>query len=205
VASVIVVEDVPVGARFVDSIDGWGLAKNAAGLVAAGFHGAFLYLEQATPGMIAGVLGGGLGVCFYSYADDFDPVRAVRELRICGVPSQPGPTVADDLESFFAGATQCASELRASAAGRIAAGYLDPGLYVGANQPLDARGLGALPHSRYIKSASAVPMPVFAGVDRGWSLVQELPFNQLIAGVRVDVSRARTDAIGRSLRWMIKR
>ena len=201
----VVVENVPDGARFVDSVDGWGIANHATAIVAAGYHGAFFYLEQLTPGMLSLALKGGLGCCFYSYADDFDPVRALRELRICDVPANPGPTIADDLESYHAGADQCARELRASAAGRIAAGYEDPGLYVGAGQPLGPVALGALPHTRYIASPSIIPMPVYSGIDRGWVLRQELPFNQRVAGVQVDVSRATVDPLGRSLRWMIER
>ena len=74
----------------------------------------------------------------------------------------------------------------------VTAGHLSPGLYVGANQPLNGEELWALPAiHRYWRSAGDVPTPSV----RGYQLVQTA-VNQVFNGFSVDTDEPQRDHLG---------
>ena len=175
---------------------GWGIDcvtvlddTRCQGLKALGASFVIRYLGSITPGELSTILASGLLCSLVTYADKWNPASTVSELATLSIPT--GVTIWVDVESVQEPAATVTSAVNDWAAAVVAAGYL-AGMYVGANQPLSASELYALPQiSRYFQSMSNVPTPAC-----GFCLLQRAPTITL-AGTSVDVDYAGPDWQGR--------
>jgi hypothetical protein len=159
-------------------------AVRAAGLKGAGMAFCVRYLGSITPSELAVILDAGLLVSLVTYADKWTPEATVAELTALDVPH--GVTIWLDVESVNEDAATVTSAINAWAAA-VSAGGWQPGLYVGANQPLNAEELYQLNVVRYWRSMSNVPTP-----SCGWCLMQ-LYKTVTVAGTEVDVDCVQYD------------
>jgi len=181
------VQKASVGARGIDTIATL-TAESVAALKAEGFSFAVRYLGGVTRSEVAAITGAGLLLSLVTYADQWEPAATVSELQHLAVPV--GATIWLDVESLDMSPAGVISVINAWA-DAIAAGGWQPGLYVGANQPLDASRLYALSVVRYWRSMSSVPMP-----SCGFCQLQLYPTVQ-VAGVSVDIDVIQQDYEGR--------
>lgn len=158
---------------------------SAYALKRAGAAFAVRYLGSVTNAELTSILGAGLLVALVTYADQWDPARAVADLSALGVPA--GVTVWLDVESVPQDPTQ---EVNAWA-DAVQAGGWQPGLYVGSNTGLTAQQLYGLRVVRYWRSMSDVPTP-----KCGYCMQQLFP-TTVVAGVPVDVDVVQQDWEGR--------
>jgi len=211
-----IVQEIPDGACIVDCVTRVTSRAVADRMRADGVDGVYQYIGKmslADPGLlhahVDNILAAGMGFLGVCFADQFDGARRAALFRAAG--ALDGLTLTADLESYHLSAASCSASLNAFALDVETAGFL-PALYVGAGQPLDAFGLGQLRFARYHKSLSQVPMPVYQGQQRGWSMVQHFgdPRDPSVdwrhvmrGGVNVDLNTAGPDALGRRLTWMV--
>ena len=163
-------------------------AERASALKAAGMAFCTRYLGSITSTEMACILDAGLLLSLVTYADKWTPSQTVSELTALGVPQ--GATVWLDVESVKEDAATVTQAINAWA-DAVTAGGWQPGLYVGASQPLSAVEVYQLRVVRYWKSMSQVVEP-----QCGWSMVQ-LYKTTTIAGTEVDVDVVSYDYQGR--------
>ncbi len=187
----VVAKPCPVGARVVDSLpfSQGGTAAQAVALKSAGIDGIALYLGVASRAVCDDALAAGLLVWGVTLAGRYDGLRAALHAKSLGLPA--GTTLFLDVEGNDAWETPPAeliTNINAWARSVSAAGY-QPGIYVGAPQPLTTAELTALGTVRYWKGqgrcvdrtgALAEPRP-------GWCVYQTFP-SRMWAGVWVDVN-----------------
>lgn len=163
-------------------------AGRAQALKAAGMSFCVRYLGSITATEMQVILDAGLLLSLVTYADQWSPSATVSELTALGVPS--GVTIWLDVESVKEDAATVTNAINAWA-DAVSAGGWQPGLYVGAAQPLSAEELYQLRVVRYWKSMSQV-----VELQCGWSMVQ-LYKTTTIAGTEVDVDVVSYDYQGR--------
>lgn len=122
----------------------------------------------------------------------------VQALIALGCP--PGVTVWTDLESFEDTADNCKAFCNARGQMHRTGGW-DPGLYVGAGQPLDGLQLATLVQDRYwqglsILTVAGAPAGYTIEPTVGWSQ-RQLPHTTTLGGASVDVSVTQWDWRGR--------
>jgi hypothetical protein len=181
------VQKAVVGARGIDTVTTL-TSESAAALKAYGFSFAIRYLGSIGAFEVAAITGAGLLLSFVTYADKWDGAATVAELEALGIPA--GATIWLDVESVNEPATMVIGKINAWANAVSSAGY-QPGLYVGAAQPLTAAELYALGVVRYWHSMSSVPTP-----SCGFCQLQLYPTVQ-VAGVSVDIDVIQQDYEGR--------
>lgn len=159
-------------------------ATSAAALKAQGISFAIRYLGSVTASELEAILDAGLLASVVTYADQFDGPSTIRELTALGIPE--GVTVWLDVESVHEDAQTLIASINNWASHVSALGW-QPGLYVGANQPLTGEQLYQLRVVRYWKSMSQVTEP-----SCGWSMVQAYK-TTTIAGTQVDVDYVTYD------------
>lgn len=210
------VVNIPDGSVIVDCVTRITTPALARALKADGVAGVIQYVGRMSaqdPGLqrshVDAILSAGLGFLGMCFADQFDGAERARAFGAAG--ALPGLSLGTDLESYRRSADLCELKLNACARDIEIAGFL-PYLYVGSGQPLDAGRLGRLVFTRYHRSASDVPTPTYAGLERGWSLVQHLgdpasprtDWRQVYrGGVNVDLNTAQADPLGRRLTWLV--
>ena len=148
------------------------------------------YLASLSSGELARILNGNLALSLVTYAGSYDSGPAIARLRTLGIPS--GATVWLDLEDEHRDAATVTGIINTWAGAIKSAGY-EPGLYVGAGQPLDADALYGLAVVRYWHSVSIVPDVAVAG----YCMTQKSPPNQRVGCVVVDIDIASPDKLGR--------
>lgn len=197
-----IAQPIPVAARLVDT-DSKITAAQALALRAADIDGVIRYLGSITRDELDGILAAELRVSFVTFADAFDGEAAVAQLRALDVPAfaTPRVTVWLDLESDTNAPAIVIAKVNAWAAAIRTAGY-DPGLYLGANQPLTSDQVGELDVDRYWQSVSYVMCPTLHGSPIGFCMVQLDPPNQMLAGVEIDYDVAQHDYRGRAATWL---
>ena len=176
-----------VGARGIDTVTTL-TAESAAALKADGFSFAVRYLGSIDASEVAAITGAGLLLSLVTYADKWDGASTVAELKALGIPA--GATIWLDVESVNEPAAMVIGKIDAWANAVNSAGY-QPGLYVGAAQPLTAAQLYALEVVRYWHSMSSVLTP-----SCGFCQLQLYPAVQ-VAGVSVDIDVIQQDYEGR--------
>lgn len=197
-----------IGARGIDSepYSHTGEQVKAKALKDSGIDFVVLYLGAVTPGIVANVVGAGLGFMPCTYADQFDGSTTVARLTALQLPK--GCTVWLDVEGERICPPQIEplllqAKINAWASAVIDAGYI-AGLYVGAPQPLTSAELYALKVTRYWKSASRI-------LDRngqlaepacGWCMFQSYPSRDW-AGVWSDVDFIHQDYRQRLPSWVV--
>lgn len=203
------------GAQGFDS-DSAIMATAAKALYAAGFRFAVRYLSRSSPQSSAdlslaeadAILGAGLALMPVQHVarpgwapsaalgQQYGKAAAQNALLL---EFPPGVTVWLDLEGVasYAAAADAIAYCNAWAAAVALEGY-DPGLYVGANQPLSGDDLyWRLRVARYWKSASTVPAIPY----RGYCMVQALAPSP-VAGVAVDRNVIMADQFGGLPIWV---
>jgi hypothetical protein len=212
-----IVQEIPDGSIIVDCVTRVMTVERARALKADGVDGVIQYVGKMSsldPGLLKShvdaIMAGGLGFLGMCFADQFD--GAYRAKLFADAGAIPGTPLGADLESYHKSAVQCRQALIAFHRD-VQAALFFPYLYQGNGQPLDGNGIGSLPFTRYHKSASEVPMPMYDGTARGWSLIQKLgdPRDPRVdwrhvmrGGINVDINEAQPDALGRRLSWMIE-
>jgi len=193
----------------------------AAGLVALRDHpltpvrGIACYIPSLTPAKRDMIHYAGLGIVpvTYSRAPGWQPSQNEGSvdgqqdvLKLQSLDCPAGVTVFTDLEGVdLKLASQNTSDwANARAAAQRAAGF-DPGLYVGADQPLNGSQLDALIVDRYWQGLSRLTAPggplgfVLEPIG-GWNL-RQLPRTMTLAGIAVDVNASSYDYRGRLITW----
>ena len=159
-------------------------AGRCQGLKDAGLKYVVRYLGSLTAGELSVILASGLLCSIVTYADSFDGPTTIRALGALWIPK--GVTVYLDLEST----SQSVSAVTASVnnwASHVSASGWQPGLYVGADQPLSGAQLYTLGVVRYWESMSAVPDP-----QCGYCM-RQLYKTVTIAGTEVDINVVQYD------------
>jgi hypothetical protein len=206
-----IVEQVPVGSRVVDSLpySQGGTMAHATALAASGVDGLVGYLGAMTPVRLRYLLDAGLGFMPVTFAAAYDGTRAVAQCLNLGLPT--GTTVWLDVEGKAAWGTP-AAELIAKInawADAVSRGGYQPGIYVGAPQPLTGAELHNLKVVRYW-------LGIGRCVDRtgkdaypscGWCMRQDWHGQQLgmmwrDTGVLVDTNSVQCDHRGRLPSWV---
>jgi hypothetical protein len=170
-------------------------------------RGVCRYLGSITPAERDAIFAAGLFIELVTYGDARSGgapegtqhgSQDVKQLVSIGCP--PGVTVWSDLESFSGSALDCAAFYNARG-GLHRGGGWDPGLYVGAAQPLDGVALAALVQDRYWQGLSVLKAP---GAPAGYTIEptvgwcqRQLPHTVMLAGAEVDVSITQYDWHGR--------
>jgi hypothetical protein len=186
-------EKVRVGARLADTIELIDTPEKAKALLNAGIEGVFQYLGSVTPAVVDNILSSGLGFMPVTYADQFDGIRAVAEMKALGIPL--GTTAWLDVEAVSTmDKTMLKGKINAWGSNIQYANFI-AGLYVGEGIPLTADELYALVVTRYWMSASIVPIP-----RCHYSVYQLFP-TVTWGGMRVDLDVVREDAEGRVPTW----
>jgi hypothetical protein len=190
-----------VGARGIDCVTVLNAATSAA-LMKDGADFCFRYLGSVTPVELAAILDSGLAFMPVTFADQFDPVQAVQQLRALGIP--PGTTVWLDCEGLAGtAAAVLIPQINGWADAVVAAGW-EPGLYCGSGSILTSAELYALRVVRYWHGMSRV-------LDRngqlaepmcGWCCYQLYP-TQTSAGVQVDFDFIQQDTSSRLPVWVV--
>lgn len=163
----------------------------AEALRSAGFDFAVRYLGKLSLAELKDIVGAGLGCMAVTYANRFDGLMAVAELRVLGMPQ--GATVWLDAEDVPMKPLELQRAINAWANALRAAGY-DPGLYVGSGVGLTSAELYSLGVDRYWHSLSRVldRHGQLAEPGVGWCMHQLYPSVQR-AGVLVDVDVIQQD------------
>jgi hypothetical protein len=212
----IVVENVPVGSRIVDSLpfSNGGTSIQAAALRADGVDGVVGYLGAMNKARLEYVLGAGMGFMPVTFAGEYKDGGAdeVAQLKALGI--LPGTTVWLDLEGLDAWNTPPGHlmALIDSWAAAIAAGGWIPGLYVGAPQPLNGAQLFALDVKRYwLGQGRCIGKDGLDAYPRcGWCMRQDWHGDAVKkglvwrrSGVLVDTNAVQADHFGRLPTWMV--
>jgi Domain of unknown function (DUF1906) len=191
-----------VGARGTDSVT-IITAATAAKFKTSGLDFCLQYLGTVTAAEVLAITAAGLAFMPVTYADQFDGLETVSELKALGLSE--GCTVWLDLESI---GTDIAiptlkQQINQWATDVIAAGF-QPGLYVGANSQLTSLELYQLSVVRYWHSESRI-------LDRngqpaepacGYCAFQLYP-TQIWEGVSVDLDFIQQDYLGRLPFWVV--
>jgi hypothetical protein len=172
-------------------------ARSAADLYAADFRFAGRYVTSLSNDEVKAILGSGLALTLFTYANSFDPSDEIAALKRLSIP--PEVTVILDVESVTDDAITLQARINTWARALKAASYI-PGMYVGVNSKLTSAELYNLAVVRYMKSASRI-------VDRngdlaepkcGWCATQT-DVDVVRAGVTVDVDFSYADYNGRRI------
>jgi hypothetical protein len=202
-------EKATVGARGIDSLpySQKGTSAQARALRASGIDFVVLYLGVVTPHILDDVLDAGLAFMPVTLAGRYDGSATVNACKALGLPA--GCTVWLDLEgmpSFQTSPQDLMAKIDAWAAAVIAANY-QPGLYVGAPQPLTGDELYRLKVVRYWKAPSRVidrNGTAWDGPACGFCMYQCWPQGTWRdTGVLVDVDFIQQDFHGRLPSWVV--
>jgi hypothetical protein len=186
-------EKIRVGARLADTTTLIDTPEKAKALLDAGIEGVFQYLGSVTPAVVENILSNGLGFMPVTYADQFDGIRAVAEMKALGIPL--GTTAWLDVEAVSTmDKTMLKAKINAWGSNVQYANHI-AGIYVGEGNPLSADELYNLVVTRYWMSASIVPIP------RCHYCVYQLFPTVVWGGVSVDLDFVREDAEGRVPTW----
>lgn len=170
-------------------------ADQARDLYAADFRFAGRYVTSLTDQEIADILGSGLALTIFTYANSFDPSDEIAALRRLKIPE--GVVVWLDVESVKDDPVTLQARINTWARALKQAGYV-PGIYYGVASKLTSKELYALSVVRYMKSGSR---PIDRNGDVvepqcGWCQVQT-SCDVIRAGVEVDVDFTYADYTGR--------
>lgn len=201
-----------VGARGIDC-DTVITDQFAAWLVANEFDFVCRYLGSLSSHEIDGIHAHGLAVMPVCYADQFDPIAAIRSLTAIGMPTSV--TVWSDTESIKTlDAPALISRLDLwSRALRVA--QFDPGGYFGNDTLLTSLELGHLDIDRYWQSASKIvdrfghlSEPTLETGPIGWCMKQCCPgnlthFKGKPTPAWIDIDFIYEDFRGRTPTWCI--
>jgi hypothetical protein len=186
-------EKVRVGARLADTIELIDTPEKAKALLNAGIEGVFQYLGSVTPQVFNNIISNGLGFMPVTYADQYDGIRAVAEMKTLGIPL--GTTAWLDVEAVSGmDKTMLKGKINAWAS-NVRYANLIAGLYVGEGCLLNAEELFELAVTRYWMSPSIVPIPACH------YCVHQLYPTVVWGGVSVDIDFVREDAEGRVPTW----
>jgi hypothetical protein len=202
-----------VGARVVDSYPYslGGTAAQAKALKETAVDGFVGYLGILNKARLDAILDAGLAFMPVTIANRYDGAAAVKQCQALGLPA--GVTVWLDVEGQSAWKTPPLDLMRSIntwAAAVDAAGY-EPGIYVGAPQPLSGTELFALKVRRYW-------LGIGRCVDRtgddaypkcGWCMRQDWhgQKNGMLwkdTGVLVDTNAIQCDHLGRLPTWAVR-
>ena len=166
-------------------------------LKAKGYRGVIRYVPTVTVTELINCFNEGLAVGFVTYADDFNPFRALSKLHDLGTPQ--GHHLALDVEGVKLDPQILIQKERTWCAGAIAAGHI-PMRYCGAGQLLTGREMYLMPYRAYWHSCSDV-VDRFgheAVPDCHYMTFQDKRFNvALEPGYVVDNNHIIGDAVGR--------
>lgn len=199
------VEDAFIGARGVDSYpySSGGSAQQAIDLKKSGIDFFVGYLGVMNRERLKYILDAGLAFMPVTLASAYDGKNAAKQAQGLGLPK--GCTVWLDLEGKPAWDTPVGELSRKTndwAVDVASAGY-QPGLYVGAPQPLTSEQLWQLKVVRYWKGIGRTvdKSGALAEPTCGWSMLQMYPSTHW-AGVWVDVNIVQQDYKGRVPVWV---
>jgi len=219
----LIVENVPVGSRIVDSLpfSNGGTSIQAAALKADAVDGLVGYLGAMTKDRLENVLRAGLGFMAVTFAGEYKDGAADELAQLKAIGVLPGVTVWLDLEGLDAYNTPIADlkKLIEGWAQPITGAGFIAGLYVGAPQPFTGEQLQGLNFiTRYwlgqgrCMSKPGNPTPTEPARDaypkRGWCMRQDWhgQKNGLVwrrSGVLVDTNGVQVDHFGALPTWMI--
>lgn len=190
-----------VGARGTDSVQA---IQDPARLRAAEVDFCVRYLGSVTRRELDGILAAGLAFMPVTFADKFNGAVAALQCNTLGLP--PGCTVWLDVEGdsvWRQDRTLLSAAINDWADAVRAAGY-DPGLYVGAPQPLTSGELYSLHVDRYwhgqgrcVDHTGALAEPTC-----GWCMWQMFP-SASWGGVFVDINVIGEDYHARLPSWVV--
>jgi hypothetical protein len=198
-----------VGEIGFDALDTIGAANNAAQLRSVGLTFALVYVERATPAIVAKLLQERIDVAFLSVAriQDWsaqtgaeDGKRAASKMLALGVPG--AVSLGCDLEAGVPDEPTAVAYSNGWYDAARAEGLepMSPDLYVGAGSGFvsSATLFHAVAFQRYHRSLSQVP-----NVDvRGYCCLQLYPGNQEVFGVEIDYDVAQQDYKGGTLTFL---
>lgn len=205
-AEAVIVSSIPIGSRLVDCVSVLTPALSRD-LKAQGIDGVIRYWETLERAELEGHLLAELGVCVVGYSrkpgwvpligdGERDADHMLSKMAMLLMPLV-GMNLWCDLEGCAGSVDQCEMYLNEFGA-TVAQEKGIAGVYVGADQPLNARELYALPNIRaYWRSLSGqIPEPKV-----GWQMVQLYP-STVVAGVPVDINFAQRDFARRAPQWV---
>jgi hypothetical protein len=202
------VENAFVGARGIDSepYSRAGDPKKAVALKASGIDFVVLYLSDVSKSLVAAIVDAELAFMPVTHANQFDGAAAVAHAASLSLPK--GCTIWLDVEGPHVcppsmQPTDLIAKIDSWANTVSAAGY-EPGIYVGAPQPLTSSELTALKVVRYWRAASRVldRSGQLAEPASGWCMFQGYPSRDW-AGVWSDVDFIYEDYHERLPHWVV--
>jgi len=156
------------------------------------------YVDSVDAAELARILGAGLGVLLFTYADEFDPTPRIAKLHALGIPKPA--TIVLDVESVKLDAPSLIARVSKWDRAIFGEGW-DAGHYQGAGAILNTAQLSALPCDRYIKAMSRIYDLTGSLVEptEGWCGMQLYPPNQPLGnhGLVVDFGVFQKDFHGR--------
>lgn len=174
-----------------------------------------VYIPLLTADYVADIHGANLAIIPVTYgnrpgfipsASDGQTKGTADVLKLQSVACPATVTVISDFEETAPGATaqQAQAELNARGVIQKQAGF-DPGVYVGAEQPMNGAQLDAVMQDRYMKGLSRLTSP---GIPQGFVIeplagwcIEQLSRTTVLAGINVDVSVIHYDWRGRLPTW----
>jgi hypothetical protein len=204
-----IVQPAPSGAKGVDTITPFTAALGAQ-FKAAGYSFVVRYLGAIASGEVNAILEAGLGLLAVGYSrrpgwqptaaeGASDGAAAVLHAQQAGLPA--GMSLYCDLEgpASTTTASDCVAYVNAWAKPIQAAGYV-AGLYVGYAIPLTPQQLYQdLLVTAYWRSCSQVQDVAV----RGYQMIQQIPGNQTVLGIKVDIDVIQADKNGDTPHWVV--